>query len=64
MEGYLRPGQLRRVVYPTAPNQADVSLTWVDNQPRAGVSYYYVRVEQTDGQIAWGSPMWMHYTGR
>jgi hypothetical protein len=37
--------------------------TWTDPQPAAGKHYYYVRVEQADGQLAWGSPMWIE-TGR
>ena len=28
---------------------------------RGGVHYYYVRVQQDDGQLAWGSPMWVDY---
>lgn len=33
--------------------------TWTDPQPTAGTHYYYVRVLQEDGEIAWGSPMWI-----
>jgi hypothetical protein len=31
-------------------------------QPAAGVHYYYVRVQQVDGQLAWASPMWIDYS--
>jgi hypothetical protein len=40
------------------PNQKEATLEYVDNSPAAGESYYYVRVEQTDGQLAWSSPIW------
>src|SRR5262249_26812266 len=32
---------------------------WKDPEPEAGVHYYYVRVEQDDGELAWTSPMWI-----
>lgn len=35
---------------------------WTDPEPKNGVHYYYVRVQQADGEIAWGSPMWIEYT--
>jgi hypothetical protein len=31
-------------------------------QAKAGqTSYYYVRIEQQDGNLAWASPMWVTY---
>jgi hypothetical protein len=47
--------------YSTEPKTDRVSFTWTDlerDRP-AGVSWYYVRVEQEDGELAWGSPMWV-----
>lgn len=32
---------------------------WTDPQPRPGTHYYYLRVLQADGEIAWGSPIWV-----
>jgi hypothetical protein len=32
---------------------------WNDPKPSAGTHYYYVRVQQKDGQLAWSSPMWI-----
>ena len=32
---------------------------WTDPKPQAGTHYYYIRVLQTDGEIAWASPMWV-----
>ena len=43
---------------------AQVDMTWMDSAPKEGTSYYYVRVEQADGQLAWASPMWITYRAR
>jgi len=49
-------------VYTTEPKQREVKLSWQDNAAEKGkVSWYYVRVEQEDGQLAWSSPMWIRY---
>ncbi|MCX7969787.1 MAG: hypothetical protein N3B10_15040, partial [Armatimonadetes bacterium] len=51
-----------RYVYTTEPNQRKVKLSWQDNAAEKGkTSWYYVRVEQEDGQLAWSSPMWIRY---
>jgi hypothetical protein len=48
-------------VYTTAPNKPRVELEWTDDERRApGLSWYYVRVIQDDGELAWGSPFWVH----
>jgi hypothetical protein len=33
--------------------------TWVDPMPGVGTHYYYIRVQQADGELAWASPMWV-----
>ena len=47
--------------YTIAPNTKEVSFTWTDAESAAGaaVSSYYVRGEQSDGQVVWASPMWI-----
>jgi hypothetical protein len=51
-----------KYVYSTEPNKRDVSLRYTDMDPNKGkTSYYYVRVEQDDGNIAWASPLWITY---
>jgi hypothetical protein len=42
-------------------NVSDARFHWDDPAPRKGekASYYYVRVEQKDGQMAWASPIWV-----
>ncbi len=50
-------------VYTTEPRTAKVEFEWQDEEKRpAGLSWYYVRVEQEDGELAWGSPIWVHTT--
>jgi hypothetical protein len=49
------------VVETIKPGKAEHKGTWTDPKPAAGVHYYYVRVQQEDGQLAWGSPMWIDY---
>ncbi len=43
------------------PQGQGYSTTWTDPRPLPGMHYYYVRVLQRDGEIAWGSPMWIHF---
>ena len=33
-------------------------FAFTDERPPAGFSFYYVRVMQKDGEIAWSSPVW------
>ena len=48
-----------RIVFSSKPGKASVQLRYEDSDPPAGERYYYVRVQQRDGQMAWSSPMWM-----
>jgi hypothetical protein len=50
-----------KVVATFQPGQRDYKGEWNDPKPDAGVHYYYVRVQQKDGQLAWASPMWIDY---
>lgn len=51
------------VVYAAEPNEPVVTLAFADMKPPArSVSYYYVRVEQEDGQLAWASPIWIRHS--
>lgn len=54
-----------KYVYSQEPHSATVSFAWRDSSPTPGkVSYYYVRGEQTNGEVVWVSPMWVTYTGK
>jgi len=48
-------------VYHSEPNKKDVEFSFVDNDPGSGDSYYYVRVQQRDRNLAWSSPIWVDY---
>jgi hypothetical protein len=36
-------------------------FSWIDQSPAANRNIYYIRVMQTDGQMAWSSPIWLTY---
>ncbi len=46
-------------VYSTSPGGPETSIEFVDQTPLDGPSYYYLRVIQDDGEIAWSSPVWL-----
>jgi hypothetical protein len=51
-----------QVVHSERPTGAEVRFRWQDAmQLPAGdkAAYYYVRVQQQDGNMAWGSPIWV-----
>ncbi|MCI0456495.1 MAG: DUF3604 domain-containing protein [Gemmataceae bacterium] len=56
----LRDGAVVHTQRPAAPS-AEARFAWQDPAPRRGekASYYYVRVTQQDGQMAWASPLWV-----
>ena len=40
----------------------EVKLRYTDMDAQKGkTSYYYVRIEQADGNLAWASPVWITY---
>jgi hypothetical protein len=47
------------VVATLKPGAAEYRGTWSDPAPEKGTHYYYIRVLQEDGEIAWGSPLWI-----
>jgi len=61
------PGDIDRVevcrngqfIYVNRPESRSADLTFIDNAPIEGYSYYYVRVMQKDEEIAWSSPVWL-----
>jgi hypothetical protein len=51
-----------KYVYSAEPKERKVSLRYTDMDAGEGDShYYYVRIEQADGNLAWASPMWITY---
>ena len=41
------------------PQKKHFERVYVDSTPLAGENRYYLRVEQNDGNMAWGSPVWV-----
>jgi hypothetical protein len=46
-------------VHTRHPMTREVSFEFIDAEPGAGESFYYVRVTQVDDQMAWSSPIWV-----
>jgi hypothetical protein len=57
----LRNGSVVHTARPPANAPAEVRFEWEDAAPPAAekANYYYVRVTQTNGQMAWSSPIWV-----
>jgi hypothetical protein len=50
-----------QVVYAAPVSGRQARFTWTDNGTSPGESYYYIRVQQRDGQLGWSSPIWVTY---
>ena len=52
-----------QILYVHTPNTQEVEFEYLDESARRGMGtqYYYVRVEQSDGNVAWASPFWVNY---
>lgn len=46
-------------VYTEKGQSRFLEFRFEDDQPLRGTEYYYVRVIQTDGEMAWSSPIWV-----
>jgi hypothetical protein len=50
----------RRVMKWTGEDgEKSMDILYVDNEPIRDNVYYYVRVVQEDGEMAWSSPVWL-----
>jgi hypothetical protein len=52
---------IHRAAPPKQLTTKDFEINYSDSLQTPGDRYYYVRVEQTDGQLAWSSPIWVTY---
>ncbi len=50
-----------RYIYTTSPLRKTIDIKYVDMEPEAGLNYYYLRVQQDNGEVAWASPIWINY---
>ncbi|MSV28721.1 MAG: hypothetical protein EXQ52_08245 [Bryobacterales bacterium] len=48
-----------RIVHTVEGSGPELAFQYTDREKPAGTSYYYLRVEQKDGQLAWSSPIWV-----
>jgi len=55
------PDPRRQYIYKTSSRKAVAELEYRDNDAGKGQHWYYVRVEQRDGELAWSSPIWARY---
>ncbi|MBI3208269.1 MAG: hypothetical protein HYZ37_05120 [Candidatus Solibacter usitatus] len=46
-------------LYSVQPERKEHVLDYVDSAAKKGESYYYLRVTQQDGNLAWSSPLWI-----
>jgi hypothetical protein len=50
-------------LYQATPHSEEIRINYTDEHPKKGqASLYYVRLEQTDGELAWSSPVWITCT--
>jgi len=49
---------------PAAPGPAEVAFAWTDPSPLPQWNAYHLRAKQTDGQIAWTSPIFVEIAPR
>ncbi|MGO9914312.1 MAG: hypothetical protein ACLQIB_06295 [Isosphaeraceae bacterium] len=54
-----------KYAFSTEPHRDLVEFQWTDAERGrpAGLSWYYVRAIQEDGELAWASPIWVHTLG-
>ncbi len=46
-------------IYKVEPGKPEVEFEYLDVDAGPGDHWYYVRVEQEDGELAWSSPIWI-----
>jgi hypothetical protein len=50
-----------KYVYKVAPGKQEAAFDFMDPAAGPGQHWYYVRVEQRNGELAWSSPIWVEY---
>lgn len=48
-------------IFTGEPKLAEIDFKYTDMQPADGLNLYYFRMVQEDGEVAWSSPVWVHY---
>jgi hypothetical protein len=50
-----------KYIHKTSPGTEKAEMEYRDNDAGKGRHWYYVRVEQRNGELAWSSPIWVRY---
>jgi hypothetical protein len=50
-----------KYIYTTVRDAPAIEIKYTDMEPERGLNYYYFRIQQDDGEIAWVSPFWINY---
>ena len=48
-------------IYQVTPGAQQAEFEYMDQDAGPGEHWYYVRVEQNNGELAWSSPIWVRY---
>ena len=48
-------------IYKAVPGRPEAEFQYLDQDAGSGEHWYYVRVEQENGELAWSSPIWVRY---
>lgn len=48
------------IIHQRNPEKLDCSLTFIDEEDLRVNTYYYIKVVQSDGEMAWSSPIWIN----
>ena len=49
------------LIYKGTPLAYELSMEYIDSGLLYHENYYYLRVTQVDGNMAWSSPIWVQY---
>jgi hypothetical protein len=58
---HLRQSPAPEVVFTSPQTRQALQFDFSEPESTPGRSVYYVRVVQADGEMAWGSPVWVTY---
>ena len=50
-----------RAIYTKPGDGPEMMFTYTDTEVKSGEAYYYIRVQQQNGQLGWSSPIWVRY---
>ena len=48
------------IIHTRHPGELDCELIFIDETPVTPGTYYYIKIVQTDEEMAWSSPIWIY----